>query len=460
MYTPLDIIRMTAAEILACAVCDLYPQTQLVAAHLTQEGFFCDFDTRQPIDELALPLIEEKMRGLIKADLPIERREMMRENAAELFRHRHLPFKVEEALRADTRTVFVTHIGNFCDLGEAVLLSSTSGCRAFKILEVKREEIYHPERGDLTVVRIRGTACEDLQSLKQWLKAMKAAKKRDHRVLGGHLFCQADAGSWSWLPQGVDLREALMDFWKKEVRGAGFQVVATPGLLKDDAGELEFEGQHYAVLPGRATAHARLFVDVGYQQRDLPIRFAESAELFLPLERDRLEGLLESRLRTADFLHSFCSREQALNECISSLQFFDKTIKMLNFEPYWVLADLRPVHSPVKQADWRHAVQLLRQAIEGAGFQVERQAQPAGMQGPFLEMCVGDSLGRKWALAFLGTDELIPHQMAISFRDAERKEQAPVMLRGALFGSVERVVALLLENGVDINRVLRRAKPV
>ncbi|MCE5315924.1 MAG: hypothetical protein LLG04_00995, partial [Parachlamydia sp.] len=457
-------IRITAAEILACAVCDLFPQTQLVAAQLTQEGFFCDFDTRQPIDEQALPLIEEKMRGLIKADLPIERREMMRENAAELFRHRHLPFKAEQALLADTPTVFVNHLGKFCDFipGETPLLPSTAGCRSFKILEVTRDELYSEERGHYPVLRVRGTACEDLPSLKQWLKDIKAAKKRDHRVLGLQLFRPSDAicpGSWSWLPQGVELRETLLDFWKREVRSAGFQVVATPGLLKDDAGDLEFEGQFYSAFPGRAAAHAKLFAEGGYQHRDLPIRFAESAELFLPLAKVRLEGLFETRLRTSDYLHLFCTRQQVLGECISSLQFFDKTIKMLNFEPYWVLSDLRPVHSPVKQADWRQAVQLLSQGLEGAGIKAEKRSEPAGMQGPSLEMRIGDSLGRKWALAFLGTEELISRQMALSFRDAERREQAPVMLRGALFGSVERVVALLLENGVDINSVVRRAKP-
>lgn len=396
---------------------------------------------------------------------------MMRENAAELFRHRQMLFKVEQALMSDTRTVFVAHLGNFCDLRDRPLLHSTAGCRAFKILDVKREEIYDDERGEFSIVRILGTACEDLQSLKQWIKELKAAKKRDHRVLGAHLFRPADRGAWSWLPQGVELREALLDFWKKEVRGAGFQIVQTPGLWKENAGNFEVEGQEYAVLPARAAAHAKLFAQLfaegGYQE--LPVRLAECAERFLPQSRERLEGLFETRLRTCDYLHLFCTRQQALGACISSLQFFDKTIKMLCFEPYWVLADLRPVHSPVKQADWRHAAQLLQQSAEGAGIQVERRSQPAGIQGPLegpaLEMRVSDSLGRKWALAFLGVDELVPRQTALSFRSAERQEkvpvkEAPVMLRGALLGSVERVVALLIENGVDINRVLRRAKPV
>ncbi len=423
-----------------------------MAAQITQEGFFCDFETRQPIDDQALPLIEEKMRGLIKSDLLLEQREMMRENAAELFRHHGLLHQVEQAIDADTPTVIVLHIGKFIDyLPEGELSTAIAECRAFKVLSIDRETRYVEGWGEIPVLRLKGTASTDLQSLKQLIKTMKAASKRDHRLLGEQmqLFRASDSlfpGSWSFLPKGVELCESLYAFWKSAVQAQGYQLVATPPLLLDETeGGLEFEEKHYAVLPAKAAAHARLFSEGNYK---VPVKFAECAETFFPLTREKTEGLLMSRLQRVDALHLFCTQSQALQECISSLQFFEQTIKIFPFEPHWVLLDSRPIHAPVRQAEWRLAVRLLAQALEGQQIQAEKSSQLAAKQGPRLEMRVSDSLGRKWAVASLGVDVWQPAKLNRPF----------VMLTGSLFGSFERLIALMLENGADLN-LLRRSKP-
>jgi threonyl-tRNA synthetase len=410
-FMQLDSLRLTVAEVLACAVCDLFPETELVAAQVTHEGFFCDFESAQPIDEQALPLIEERMRGLIKADLKIDVREMMRENAAEWFRHLKRPLQVEKALESAENTLFVMHMGKFCALVNGKLLPSTGPCRAFKLLEIGREG---------GVLRIRGTACADLPSLKLWLKKMKAAKKRDHRLLGRELFLSAEEG-WCWLPKGVALREKIFDFWREAVEREGYQRVETPAM-----------------------SHAWLFSVGKYH---LPVRFAEWADRFEPQEE--LEGLFRTQLTRGDALHLFAAPEQALDLCISSLQFFDKTLKIFSFEAHWALVDSRPVHSPVRQADWRQAVQLLLGAAEGAGLPVEKSSQKAGEWGPHLEMRVADALGREWAVASWGVN------LGVNLA-----KQMPVMFSGSLISSLERLVALALENGIDLNLELRRAKAV
>lgn len=240
------------------------------------------------------------------------------------------------------------------------------------------------------------------------------------------------------------MREALCQFWGEEMRAHGFQSVATPPLVASEAEELIFEEKSYAVFPGRGPAHAHLFA---VTKGALPVRFAEMAEQFFPLPQEETEGLFLSRLQLTDSLHLFCTPQQALAECISSLQFFDRTIKILKLEPNWVLKDVRPLHSSVKQAEWKSAVRLLTEGIETVHTPFEKSLDPSVKEGPCLEMRVGDALGRKWAVASMGVDLI--HGRSLS----------GVMLKGSLFGSVERLVALLLENGVDLNRIVRRAKP-
>jgi len=457
----LDELRQSTAEVLAFAVSELFPGVLLVEGTANEFGFFYDFIAQQPIDEHALPLIEEKMRSIIKGDAELRSLDMMRENAASFFEHKNQPLIADRVSRANENIVSVMQIGAFADYCPFSHITDMLSLTAFKLLRIEKEMRYLPEAGEEAVIRIHGTVFRELPNLKKYLKGQNAAKKRDHRVLGKQMdlfkfIPDVSVLEWFWRPKGAVLREILLNFWRQEFRQQGFALVATPRLLNEDfavkSGDFNGEhecsavvvnGTHYVFNQGLASAHAALFGSELHSYRNLPVRYAECAQV-MPLKNGgRLWGLHASEIIETDAAHLFCSPEQLETELISSLQFIDKIIKILGFERHWYLRQRGPKFAGTVSY-WEKGHSSFTAAFEKSDLKFD--AGETAFSGPAAEVYLVDAVGREWKGPSIAIDFSIPERLGLRYQAANDKMHVPIMIKMSLYGSLERFIALLVEH--------------
>jgi len=465
--------QIIAAEVLAISVCDLFPGAQLVEGNGTQIGFFYDFAIDQPIDEKAIPLLEEKMRGVIKADLPVQILDMMRENAAQLLLHHHQSIKAELVVQDQNNIVQIVKINNFHDHiptneDELAIGNSTSLAAAIKILSIKPVTRFIEHLGELSLIRIEGIAAHDRQVLKKAFKRHEAAKQHHHMLTGQEmkLFTPCPEALNSgvfWHPKGVILRDLLMQFWQDAAQERGFQRISTPGIMKHSLQEhhlnkkqktdfntpsptFEMEETEHIPAPNKTLLHAQYIASQVPYYQELPVRLAESSERFEAFKDIQIEGLYHTRLYTADYLTVFCAEDQIQRELISSLHFFDKTFRILDFEYQWYLVASRGKASIGTAAEWKQGAAWLAEALSLCGFSCHHESRQSANAGPRIELRLRDPLDRQWVASWLEINWLYPKQFDLRYRDVNNKIQPLVMINGSLYGSVERLIALLIEH--------------
>jgi len=355
MPNPLDISRHTAAKVLSYIVADFFPGAQLAGSEITPIGFICDFALTQPLDEKALPLLEERMRGAIKANSLIKKMDMMRKNAAAFFKHHKQYYLSDLTLQQPEEMVVVVEIGHFHDLSFGECASSTAEAGAIKLLKIIPLD---------ETVRIEGTCFPDNQLLKQFLKRAERAKKSDHRMIGPemHLFEEME-GEWVWFPKGMYLKNALIAHWKS-LSAKGQPI---------DCGKIDFEQFSKKLV---------------YNLEELPLSFAE-----LKVRKGKSGwGLFETHRHIRDEVHLISSNEDLYTQMISSLHFINKTAKIFSFEYHWHL------EVPTQK---NAARKLLEQALKEAGFEYSVS------QGNKLsaEMRIIDLLGREWPAGALSVSQ-------------------------------------------------------
>jgi threonyl-tRNA synthetase len=459
-------IRQSSAEILAYAVTLLFPSTRLLTSEISEIGFTYDFLSDQPLDETVLPLIEEKMRELVKLNLPIQTIEMMRENAAVFFRHLHQPLVAQHIEESLKNIVPIFKMAEFHDYCPPPYESSSSSLGAFKLLKIERLRSHLPIIGESVITRITGTAFADLPALKAFIKRTDQAKKRDHRLLGKEmgLFSQEDAGSgeWFWHPKGACLREILLDWWREEHRKQKFQFLATPRVIKQSVlkksgfydvldqqikvfPNFSLDGVDYVLTPSLLPAHSLVFRSHLHSYRELPIRYAEYGEVYQQRKPSQLWGLLRARAYTVDVAHIFCSPSQVLEELISSLQLIGKTVKMLGFEYHWYLVSRGRKYAGTLDK-WDLNLDLLIKALKACGCEYTLDAAGKAFIGPRIEVRLIDALGREWKGPFVGIDFNHPERFGLHYHGADGEMHTPTMITRSMFGSLERFVAVLVEH--------------
>lgn len=455
---------LIAAEVLALSVCDLFPGTQLVESKTTDNGFFYDFFIEQPVDEQALPLLEEKVRALIKEELSVEVLDMMRENAAQLFIHHTQSFKAETLLEASSNIVQILRIGKFHDYIESneelLIGDSTALAGSIKLVSISRINRYLERVGELAVIRIEGIVASDKQALKKAYKKYEAAKACDPLQLGKELefFVQQETlmqGSLIWQPKGVTLREHLIQIWKNVAQQQEFQSIATPGFTKYNekfrvdrntpSHLFEMEETDYLPLSDKATLHAAYVSTQVINAQELPLRLAEISEKFDPLKEIDIYGLHQSRIYTADYMDVFCQEEQVQQELISYLQFFDKTFRILDFEYQWYLVALRSKASIGTSAEWKQNAAWLTKALDASGFSYCHENRQSASQGPRIELRLRDPFDREWVASWLEINALNTKQFDLKYQGNDSKMHRLVMISGSLYSSLERLIALLIE---------------
>lgn len=355
MHNPLNISRHTAAKVLSYVVTDFFPGAQLAGTEITSIGFHCDFALTQPLDEKALPLLEERMRGAIKADTSIKKMDMMRKNAAAFFKHHKQYHLADLTLQLPDDMVEVVEIGHFHDLSFGECASSTAEAGAIKLLKITPLD---------ETVRIEGTCFPDNQQLKQFLKKTERAKKSDHRLIGPEmrLFEESDRG-WMWFPKGMFLKNALIAHWRS--LSANSQPI--------DCGSNDF---------------LYFFKKLVYSPEELPLSFAE----LRLMEGEFGWGLFETPRYIRDEVHLISTNEDLYTQLISSLHFINKTAKIFSFEYRW--------HLQVP-AQKNAARKLVEQALHEAGCEFSVS------QGEKLnaEMHIIDLLGRSWPAGGIHMDQ-------------------------------------------------------
>lgn len=448
MSFELHALRQTAASVFAFALLKLFPSAQLMDCEIDQIGFSYTFYLEQPLDEGIVVLLEEKMREVSKLDLAIESMEMMRENAMALFRH-YKQFAKADIVGLSTDVIVpIIKIGDqFYDYATPPYLNSTAELPVFKLQKIEQVQ------GEDHTFRVRGTAFSDKRALKNFLKNFEEAKKNDHRVLGRELqlFSQIDdAGKegWFWLPKGARIREALIEWWRSLHLAQSFQFVKTPRIvkssfLKNKSASVKFEDD-LVIASDLDAMHAKLFRINQHSYRELPMRFLEAAEIF-HYESASTQGLFKSQSTTIDKASSFCLPSQVNDELISSLQFIEKTVNIWGFEYQWYLT-LRGTKFAGTIENWDRLIKSMKDALDTSKHHYLIDSSGVSFNGPRILVRIKDALGRVWDGPYIEVNLNHSESSGLRYQGADGEMHMPYMITRSMFGSLERFIAILLEN--------------
>lgn len=458
----LEILRHSAAHVMAQAVKELFPTVKLTFGPSTDTGFYYDFDYDRTFTPEDLEKIGERISEIVQQDLPFIRREVPKEEAIETFRKAGETYKVEHLEDLPDR-VSLYRQGTFLDLCEGPHLPSTGRIKAFKLLNISGTYW----RGDVrnqVLQRIYGTAFPDAKGLEDYLHMIEEARKRDHRKLGRELDLfslqdEAGPGLVIYHPKGAMLRTILEDFEKKEHLKRGYQIVIGPQLLRlelwKQSGHFEnyrdkmyftkVEDAEYGIKPMNCLAHMLIYKSQIRSYRDLPFRYFELGTVHRHEKSGELHGLLRVRGFTQDDAHILCRPDQLNDEICAIIEFVDDVMKVFGFE-YEMELSTRPEKSIGTAEDWEKATQALLNALKGKGLVFEIHEGEGAFYGPKVDVKLKDALGRKWQCATIQVDFAMPERFELTYVGSDGERHRPVMLHRVILGAMERFIGVLIEH--------------
>ena len=462
----LDVLRHTAAHILAQAVRRLFPGVKLAIGPAISDGFYYDFDFPSPITREDLPRIEEEMKRIVAEDLPVERAFLPRAEAEELLKKDGEVYKLELLSEIPDERISFYRQGEFMDLCRGPHLPSTGLVRHFKLLDLAGAYW----RGDATRVmltRIYGTAFPSAEALEQHLKWREEARRRDHRRLGPELDLFSihndtiGAGLVLWHPKGARVRHEIETFWKERHFEGGYQLVYTPHIgrarLWQTSGHLDFyregmyspmdvEGQEFYIKPMNCPFHIAIYKSRTRSYRDLPIRYAELGTVYRYERSGVLHGLLRVRGFTQDDAHIICRPDQVEEEIRRVLRFALSLLRAFGFSEFSAHLSTRPAKFVGAPEDWDRATEALRRAIEAEGLDYDVKQGEGAFYGPKIDIDIEDSLRRAWQLTTIQFDFNLPERFDMTYVGEDGREHRPYMIHRALLGSLERFFGILIEH--------------
>jgi len=465
----LQILRHSAAHVMAEAVKDLFPGVQVTIGPAIKDGFYYDFDYERPFDAKDLPKIESKMTEIIKKDLPFIRSEVLSDEAIEFFKSQGEIYKVELIEDLSEEKVSIYKQGNFTDLCRGPHLPSTGKIKAFHLTHVAGAYW----RGDETkamLSRIYGIAFADQESLDAHLENLEEAKKRDHRKLGRELdlfSIQEDLGPGLilWHPKGGTIRTIIEDFWRQEHYKAGYEIVYSPHIgrskLWQTSGHLDYyqenmyspmdiEGQEFFIKPMNCPFHIMIYRSRIRSYRELPLRWAEMGTVYRFERSGVLHGLLRVRGFTQDDAHIFCRPDQIEDEVLNCLDLTLHLLRSFGFHEYEVMLSVRDPERKQKYIGkddmWEMAEGSLVNALERRKLSYKREEGEAVFYGPKIDIKIKDALGRAWQCTTVQFDFTLPERFDMTFIGKDGQEHRPYMVHRALLGSLERFFGILIEH--------------
>jgi len=464
----LELIRHDAAHVMAQAVQELFPGTQVTIGPAIEDGFYYDFARKEPFSPDDLATIEARMQEIVGRDLPIEREVWGREDAKRTFADIGETFKVEiiEDVIPENEEVSVYRQGDWFDVCRGPHLPSTGKLpKAFKLM--KLAGAYWRGNSDNEMLqRIYGTAWRDKKELNAHLHRLEEAEKRDHRKLGRKLdlfhFSDEAPGSVFWHPKGWALFLKLIDYMRKRQEEAGYIEVNTPDVMDRSLWETSGHWFNYrenmfstqtedervfALKPMNCPGSVSMFAQGLKSYRDLPLRMAEFGKVHRYEPSGALHGLMRVRHFTQDDAHVYCTEEQMEQECIDVVALVLDIYKDFGFEDIVIKLSTRPEKRIGSDEVWDKLEGALINALETMGLDYVLYPGEGAFYGPKLEFVLRDAIGRDWQCGTLQVDMNLPERFDISYVDESGgRDKRPVMLHRALFGSLERFIGILIEH--------------
>lgn len=461
--TDIERMRHSLAHIMAMAVKQLYPETQVTIGPPVENGFYYDFDRAESFTEQDLEAIEARMRLIIEQNLPFERAEMPSSEAIALFEGMGEHYKAEIIRDLNVPMVSTYRNGDFIDLCRGPHVTSTGSVGCFKLTSVAGA-YWRGDEHNKMLQRIYAVAFATEQELQDHLTMLEEAKKRDHRKLGRELDLfsfQEDIGPGLVLyhPKGTVLRMMIENFEKEEHVKRGYQQVMGPHILNTNVWRtsghyqmgypmyfFEIDGQEYGIKPMNCPAHVLLFKSGTRSYRDLPIRYFELGTVHRYEKSGVLHGLLRARAFTQDDAHIFCLPEQLQTEIVDVMRFVEDTFRVFGFDHFDVELSTRPDKSIGSDDMWEQATDALRGALDELKQPYEVNEGDGAFYGPKIDVKLRDALGRIWQCATIQCDFALPDRFDASYIGSDGKKHRPVMVHRAILGSLERFMGILIEH--------------
>ena len=456
----LHIMRHSCAHIMAEAVQELYPGTQIAFGPATDDGYFYDFELPNNISSDDFGAIEKKMAEIVKADEPFVREVVSIDEAKKIFADQR--FKLEHIDDLTDQEISIYRHGPFVDLCAGPHVPSAGKIGAFKMM--KLAGAYW--RGDATreqLQRLYGTAFFKKSELEEYLHNLEEAEKRDHRRIGREMdiFMMRDEapGFPFFLPNGMILKNTLLDYWREIHKKAGYVEISTPMIMnkqlwqtsghwdhyKDNMYSTVIDEEEYCVKPMNCPGGVLVYASKPHSYRDLPIRAGEIGLVHRHEMKGALHGLFRVRCFNQDDAHLFVRPDQLTEEIVGVVKLIDSVYQQFGFT-YHVELSTRPEDSMGSDEDWEAAEAGLKTALEELGMEYEVNEGDGAFYGPKIDFHLTDSLGRTWQCGTVQLDFQMPQNFDLEYTDADGSKKRPVMLHRVCYGSVERFIGILIEH--------------
>ena len=459
----LHILRHTAAHILAQAVQRLYPEAKFAYGPANEQGFYYDIDLGdKTVGEEDLPKIEAEMKKITKENLPIKPFILPREEAVAYMQERGEKYKVEHIsdLPEDAVISFYKQ-GDYVDMCVGPHLTYTKGLKAFKLTAVSGA-YWKNDKNNKMLTRIKGTAFKTQQELDDYMKLLEEAEKRDHRKIGKEmgLFMLAEEapGFPFFLPKGMCIKNALIDYWRELHTREHYVEVQTPMIMsrklwetsghwdhyKDNMYSTTIDDEIYCVKPMNCPGGVMVYRSQPHSYRDLPMRVGELGLVHRHELKGTLHGLFRVRCFTQDDAHIFMTRDQITDEIIGVVNLIDEVYKKFGFK-YTVELSTRPEDSMGSDEDWEAATNGLKTALEKLNLPYVINEGDGAFYGPKIDFHIEDCLGRSWQCGTIQLDFQMPINFNLEYVDQNGEKQRPIMIHRVVFGSIERFIGNLIE---------------
>ena len=460
----LDLIRHSAAHLLAYAVKELFPEAQVTIGPVIENGFYYDFAYKRPFTPDDLAAIEKRMGELAKRDLLVSREEWRRDDAVAYFQSIGEKYKAEIIGAIPTQEgISLYREGDFIDLCRGPHVPSTGKLKVFKLMKVAGAYWRGDSKNEM-LQRIYGTAWAKKEDQDAYLHMLEEAEKRDHRRIGRQLdffHMQDEApGMVFWHPKGWALWQQVEQYMRHVYRDNGYQEIKCPMILdrslweksghwenyKDNMFATESEKRDFAIKPMNCPGHILVFNSGMRSYRDLPLRYGEFGSCHRNEPSGALHGIMRVRGFTQDDGHIFCTPAQIGPECVDFHRLALKVYADFDFRDIAIKLALRPSNRIGSDEQWDRAEAALREALQACGAQWEELPGEGAFYGPKIEYHLKDSIGRSWQVGTMQVDFQMPGRLGAEFVDEDNTRKVPVMLHRAIVGSMERFIGILIEH--------------
>jgi len=463
----------TSAHLMAEALEAIYPGMKFGIGPAIENGFYYDVDPGEGkvITDADLPVIEAKMKELAAKNLKITRRDISKKEAMDYFTKKGDEYKTELINDLVDGTITLYTQGNFTDLCRGPHLPDTSNIKAIKLTSIAGAYWRGDEKRRM-LTRVYGITFPKQKMLDEYMVFLEEARKRDHRRIGKELELftfspKVGMGLPLWMPKGADLKQRLIDYMTKVLKKRGYVMVSTPHIgnvnLYKTSGHFEKygadsfrpittpqEGEAFMLKPMNCPHHCEIFNATQHSYKDLPVRMAEFGTVYRYEQSGELHGLTRVRSFTQDDAHHFCRPDQLIEEFESIIDLIQYIFKIADFKEFTAQISLRDPNNKQKyigtDENWEKAEAAIVEAAKAKGLNTTVELGEAAFYGPKLDFMVRDAIGRKWQLGTIQVDYNLPERFELSYMGSDNQRHQPVMIHRTIFGSMERFIAVLIEN--------------